>query len=177
MSPVLHGGSVESDPVEPVGEYAMSCLGRERIFEHFSRTLGTPVTVLRLNYAVELRYGVLCDIAQKVYRGDAIDLTMGCVNVLWQGTANAYAIQALLYADSPPTVLNLAGVETLSVRRIAAQFGEWLGKSPQFIGEESPLALLSKPQYWVEKYQQRQILVLTKVSAFRNRKSIHLFTY
>lgn len=146
LSPVLHGGSLESDPVEPVGEYAMSCLGRERIFEHFSRTLGTPVTVLRLNYAVELRYGVLCDIAQKVYRGEAIDLTMGCVNVLWQGAANAYAIQALLYADSPPTVLNLAGVETLSVRRIAAQFGEWLGKSPQFIGEESPLALLSNAQ-------------------------------
>lgn len=146
LSPVALGGSVESDPTNPVGEYAMSCLGRERIFEHFSRTLGTPITILRLNYAVELRYGVLCDIAQKVYRGEPVDLTMGCVNALWQGSANAYAIQSLLYADSPPTILNLAGAETASVRRIAEQFGEWFGKPPKFTGEEASTALLNNAQ-------------------------------
>ncbi len=146
LSPVVHGGSKESDPVEPVGEYAMSCLGRERIFEHFSRTNGIPVSILRLNYAVELRYGVLCDLAQKVYYGKPIDLTMGSVNVLWQGTANAYAIQSLLLANSPPTLLNLAGAETLSVRRVAEQFGEWFGKTPQFVGSESLNALLNNAQ-------------------------------
>ncbi len=146
LSPISLGGSVESDVVAPIGEYAMSCLGRERIFEHFSRTLGIPITILRLNYATELRYGVLCDIAQKVYRNEPIDLTMGCTNVLWQGAANAYAIQSLLYAESPPTILNLAGAETVSVRRTAQQFGEWFGKPPKFTGEEATSALLSNAQ-------------------------------
>ncbi len=142
-SPVSQGGSRETDPVAPVGEYAMSCLGRERIFEHFSHTAGTPVALLRLNYACELRYGVLVDLALKVYRGEPVDLTMGHFNVIWQADANAAALAAFSLATSPARVLNLTGPETLSVRQVCEQFGPLFGRPPVFTGVEAPDALLN----------------------------------
>jgi nucleoside-diphosphate-sugar epimerase len=143
LSPVSSGGSVESDPPNPVGEYAMSCLGRERIFEHFSRTNRTRMSILRLNYSTELRYGVLVDIAQRVYAGQAVPLSMGHLNAIWQGDACTISLQALACASVPPFVINIAGPELLSVRRVAQQFGELLHKPVRFEGRESDDALLS----------------------------------
>jgi nucleoside-diphosphate-sugar epimerase len=146
LSPVRLGGSREHDPLDPVGEYAMSCLGRERTFEHFSRALGIPVVLLRLNYAQELRYGVLVDVARRVLAGEPVPLGMGHFNALWQGDANAQALCAFPLAQSPPAVLNLAGPETLSVRRVAEFLGRLLGRDPVFEGEEGDDALLSNAQ-------------------------------
>lgn len=146
LSPVALCGSRETDPPQPVGEYAQSCVGRERMFEHFSRTLGIPTALLRLNYATEMRYGVLVDIALRVVAGEPIDLAMGYLNAIWQGDANAMALQAFSHVASPPFVLNLAGPETLSVRRIAGEFARLLSKSVSFHGAESPDALLSNGQ-------------------------------
>ena len=122
--PVDSGGASEQTPPGPVGEYAQSVLGRERMFEHFSREFGTPVTLLRLNYAVELRYGVLLDIARKVHEGRPVDLGMGYVNVIWQGDANSICLRSFRLCASPPAVLNITGPETLSVREIAEGFAE-----------------------------------------------------
>lgn len=146
QTPLSYGGSVETDLPGPVGEYAQSCLGRERIFQHFAQAAGIQVALLRLNYAVELRYGVLCDLARKVFLGEPIALGMGAVNVLWQGDANAWALQSLVHTSSPAAIYNLAGPEQLSVRRVAEQLGVLLGKEPLFVGEEAPVALLSNGQ-------------------------------
>ena len=146
LSPVARGGSTESDAPRPDGEYAMSCLGRERMFEHFSRTLGTKVSLIRLNYATELRYGVLVDLARKVMAGETIDLSMGSVNVIWQADANAMAIRAFDRAASPPFLLNVAGPEQLSVRAVAEEFGRLLDQPVHFAGTESSDALLSNGQ-------------------------------
>jgi nucleoside-diphosphate-sugar epimerase len=143
LTPVESGGSRESDALHPQGDYAMSVLGRERILEHFSRTLGIAISIIRLNYAVEMRYGVIHDIAAKVLRGDAIDLSMGYANVIWQGDANAVSIAAFDRAASPPFVLNVTGAEILIVRTIAEKFGLVLHKKPIFAGEESATALLN----------------------------------
>jgi nucleoside-diphosphate-sugar epimerase len=146
LSPVSHGGSVETDPLRPIGDYAQSCVGRERILEHHSRTLDIPMAILRLNYAVELRYGVLVDIAQRVRAGETIDLAMGNLNAIWQGDANAMALQAFDHVASPPFVVNIAGPELLSVRRIAEQFAGLFGTTVTFAGHESPDALLGNGQ-------------------------------
>lgn len=146
LSPVVHGGSREDDPLRPVGEYAMSCVGRERLIEHVSRTRGTLMSILRLNYATELRYGVLVDLAQRVMAGLPIDRGMGNVNALWQGDANAMALCAFAQAASPPFVVNLAGPETLSVRQAAEEFGRLLGRDVTFVGTEGTDALLSNGQ-------------------------------
>lgn len=146
MVPVTSGGSLETDTLRPEGEYAMSGLGRERMYEHFSRTQGTPLTILRLNYACELRYGVLVDLAQKVYAGTPVDLSMGVANVIWQGDANAVALQALSCASSPAFVMNITGPETLSVRQACERMGEQMGREPQFTGEPRPDALLNNSQ-------------------------------
>jgi dTDP-4-dehydrorhamnose reductase len=143
LSPVSGGGSREDDALNPAGEYAMSCVGRERIFEHFSRTNHTKMSILRLNYATELRYGVLVDIAQRVYAGQPVQLSMGYLNAVWQGDASAMSLQALGCASAPPFVINIAGPELLSVRRIAEHFGERLHKPVRFEGRESADALLS----------------------------------
>ena len=143
LSPVGGGGSRETDPLNPVGEYAMSCVGRERMFEHFSRTFHLPVTLLRLNYATELRYGVLVDIAQGVHAGRAISLGMGYLNAIWQGDACAMSLQALAHTASPPFVINIAGPELLSVRTVAEAFGARFKKAVMFEGQEADDALLS----------------------------------
>jgi nucleoside-diphosphate-sugar epimerase len=146
LTPPHLGGSAEGDPPGPVGEYAMSCLGRERLFEHFSRTLGIPTAQLRLNYATEMRYGVLVDLAQRVLAGEPVDLAMGCFNALWQADANAMALCAFDHVASPPFVVNLAGPEVLSVRRVAEEFGRLLGRPVRFAGTEAGDALLSNGQ-------------------------------
>ena len=143
LSPVSRGGSSEADSPSPAGEYAMSCLGRERIFEHFSRTNHTRMSILRLNYSTELRYGVLVDIAQRVYAGHPVALSMGYLNAIWQCDACAMSLQSLACASVPPCVINIAGPELLSVRRVAEQFGERLHKPVRFDGHESADAILS----------------------------------
>src|SRR6185503_11845046 len=132
----------EDDPVGPVGEYAQSVLGRERVFEYFSRAQGTPMVVLRLNYANEPRYGVLVDIATRVLAGEPVDLATGWVNVVWQGDSNRLTLSALELAQSPPAILNLSGPK-VRVREVAEGFGRLLGVAPRFTGEEAPTALLN----------------------------------
>lgn len=146
LSPVARGGSRETDPLEPVGEYAQSAVGRERVLEYVCREQGTPLAILRLNYAVEMRYGVLADVAAKVAAGEPVDVSMGNVNVLWQADANAMALASLGHAAVPPFVVNLAGPEMLSVRRVAEEFGRLLGREVRLTGEESATALLSNGQ-------------------------------
>ena len=146
LVPVQHGGSRETDTPNPDGDYAISCLGRERIFEHFSRTNGTPLSTIRLNYATELRYGVLVDLAQQVHADMSIDVSMPNMNVIWQADANAMTIASLAHAGSPPFMLNVAGPEILSVRQVCTQFGELMGKDVTFTGEESRDALINNGQ-------------------------------
>jgi nucleoside-diphosphate-sugar epimerase len=146
LTPVTGGGSREEDPLQPVGEYAMTVLGRERMFSYFSRLHGIPMVVLRLNYASELRYGVLVDLARLVWQQQPIDLHMGWVNVIWQAEANALALQALQLAQSPPRVLNLAGPEIVRVAAVATRLGELLGRAVQFCGTEGSDALLSNAE-------------------------------
>ncbi|MBB2746806.1 UNVERIFIED_ORG: dTDP-4-dehydrorhamnose reductase [Microbispora rosea subsp. rosea] len=135
-------GCAETDPPGPVGEYAMSCLGRERVFEHAAGR-GTPVSLLRLNYAVDLRYGVLADIGQTVLSGAPVDVTTGHVNVVWQGYANEVALRSLEHAAANPFVVNITGPETASVRRVASRFAERFGVAAEFTGTEARTALLS----------------------------------
>lgn len=146
LTPLSYGGSREEDAPNPDGEYAMSCLGRERAFEHFSRVNNTSVSIIRLNYAVEMRYGVLVDLAQQVWDEKPINLSMGNMNVVWQGDANAMTLAALAHSDSPPFILNVAGPETLSVRRVCEQFCELMNKKVEFTGEEADNALLNNGQ-------------------------------
>jgi nucleoside-diphosphate-sugar epimerase len=143
LVPAAGGGSLETDVPAPVGEYAMSCLGRERIFEHFSRTLGSRLALIRLNYACDLRYGVLVDLAQKVLTGAPIDLSMSWFNTLWQGDANAMTLRCFDHVAAPPLVLNITGPELLNVRETCQQLGRLLGRPAVFAGAESPIALLS----------------------------------
>ena len=146
LVPVTSGGSVEGDEPQPLGDYAMSCLGRERIFEHFSRETDQPLALIRLNYAVEMRYGVLVDLARKVLGGEAIDVSMGNFNCIWQGDANAQALQAFDHLSAPPLVLNVTGPETLSVRRVCEDYGRIMGKVPFFTGTEAASALTANPR-------------------------------
>ena len=143
LSDVTGAGPEETDPVAPMGEYAQSVLGRERLFQHFSETSGTPVAIMRLNYAVEPRYGVLRDIADRLLAGNPVDLRMGYVNVIWQRDANSIALRLLERCASPPFVLNVTGTERLSVRSLAERMGRALGVEPAFHGSEEPAALLS----------------------------------
>jgi nucleoside-diphosphate-sugar epimerase len=143
LVPVASRGSREADEPSPAGEYAWSVLGRDRIFQHFSASAGTPVVLLRLNYACELRYGVLVDIAQRVRDGQPVSLAMGWLNTIWQGDANAMALQALPQTASPARILNLTGPEMLRVREVAEKLGRILGKPVRFEGQEADSALLS----------------------------------
>jgi len=136
FAPPWSGGSVETDDPKPVGEYAQSTLGRERIFEYYSRTAATPVCLFRLNYAIDLRYGVLYDIAAKVYGGEPISLSVGTFNCIWQGDVLERTLLSLKLCSSPPTVLNITGPETVSVRWVAEEFGHRFGREPIFMGSE-----------------------------------------
>ena len=143
LTGINSGGSLETDRPDAIGEYAQSCLGRERMFEYGSIKYGTPVTLIRLNYSVEMRYGVLVDVATKVKNDQMVNLTMGYFNIIWQGDMNAIALQCFSQCKTPAEIINLTGLETLSVRQVAFEFGILFGKSPKFSGEEAPTALLS----------------------------------
>lgn len=140
---VPSGGSTETDPPGPVGEYAQSCLGRERVFEYYSRQRGLHCLLFRLNYAVDLRYGVLVDIARKVYAGEPVALTVPACNVIWQRDANSYALRSLEHCAAPPEILNVTGADTLSVREAAEFFVARFGRPCVYAGVPGPAALLS----------------------------------
>src|SRR5437764_5451190 len=138
------GGALETTPLGPLGEYAQSALGRERMFEYGSLRWGNPVAILRLNYAVELRYGILVDIGRAVFERQPIDLCMPCVNVIWQRDANSWCLRSFAHCASPPLVLNITGPETLAVRDLALEFGQHFGVEPTFVSStEGSTALLS----------------------------------
>ncbi len=159
LVPVDSGGSKEADKPEPVGEYAQSCLGRERMFEFGSQKYRTPVALIRLNYAVEPRYGVLVDIATKVKNNQPVDLTMGYFNIIWQGDANNMVLRAIKYAASPASILNITGEETLCVRDVALEFGKLFNKEVRFTGNEAETALLSNAEQAFSLYGKPQVSV------------------
>jgi nucleoside-diphosphate-sugar epimerase len=146
MAPVYSGGCTEEVDPAPNGEYGMSALGRERVFEHFSRTLNIPMAIIRLNFAVEMRYGVLIDMAEKIWRGAPVDLAMGNLNAIWQADANAMTIEAFDHVSTPPLLLNLTGPEILSVRACSEELARLMGKAASFVGSESGTAFLSNAQ-------------------------------
>jgi nucleoside-diphosphate-sugar epimerase len=157
LSPIAAGGSREEDALNPSGEYAMSCVGRERIFEHFSRANNTKMTILRLNYASELRYGVLLDVAQRVNAEQPVLLSTGYLNTIWQADASAISLESLRCASSPPNVINITGPELLSVRSVAEEFGKKLGKPVCFEGTESGDALLSNARKSYELFGRPRV--------------------
>ncbi len=144
---IAGGGATEETSPEPVGEYAQSCLGRERMFEYFSQLYNTPVTLVRLNYANEPRYGIIVDLTSKILNDQPIDLTMGAVNLIWQRDANDYIIRSISLAKSPPVVLNVTGPDTIPIRSLAEQIGKTLDREPKFVSREAPSALLSDASY------------------------------
>src|SRR3569832_2480515 len=186
FTPVGSGGPTETSPIGPVGEYAMSCLGRERVFSRFAKTYNSPLALIRLNYAVEMRYGVLVDIGRNVLAGDPVAVTMSAVNVVWQGYANEVTLRALRHTTPDPFVLNLTGPETISVRQAAQRFGEVMGKDVQITGTEAASALLSNASKcmqlfgypdvtplqmidWIAAWLQADLPLLNKPTGFQKR--------
>lgn len=147
LTSIVQGECTENHPVNPVGEYAQSCLGRERIMTYFSHKNGTPALLFRLNYAIDMKYGVLLELGKCVYEGRPIDVTMGHVNVIWQGDANEYALRAISLCSSPPKILNITGPEKVSVRWISEQFASRFNKKASFTGEEQSTALLNNASH------------------------------
>ena len=185
--PVTGGGALEADPpIAPSGEYANSCVARERMFEHFSRQLGTPGRLIRLSYALDMRYGVLHDVAMKIRDGVPVDVTMGHVNVIWQGDANAQILGSLAHASDPTSPLNVSGPEATSVRALAHGFAERMGKPVEIIGREAdtawlmntdaaqalfgrPSAPLERVIDWVADWVTRDLGSLDKPTHFETR--------
>jgi len=147
LVPVASGGSVENDMVNPEGEYAISALGRERIFQYYSNKNKTPITLLRLNYAIDLRYGVLREIGEKVKNEEPIDLSMGNANVIWQGDAINQTLLSFSLCNSPANIINITGPETVSIRYVAKLFSHFLDATLKFEGEETTTALLNNASY------------------------------
>lgn len=187
LTPLSLGGSLETDELHPAGEYAMSAMGRERIFEYFALEKGIPTSLIRLNYACELRYGVLVDVARRVWNREPVDVSMGALNTIWQGDANAMSLLALEHAASPAWAVNVAGPEQVSVRRAAETFGRLMDREPAITGEEAPDALLSNGQRghllfgypsvplsqmlsWIADWIMRGGASLNKPTHFENRK-------
>ena len=186
MVDVEGGGASEATPASAMGEYAQSCLGRERMFEYFSARHGTPGRLIRLSYAIDMRYGVLWDIATKVRDGVEIDVTAGHVNVIWQGDANSQTLRCLARCTNPTSPLNITGPETSSVRVLAHAFGERLDKPPVLTGTEdavawlsdssaaghlfgAPTATLDKMVDWVADWVARDMTSLDKPTAYDSR--------
>jgi hypothetical protein len=157
LVPIESGGSQETDKPVAIGEYAQSCLGRERMFEYGSMKYGTPIALIRLNYSVEMRYGVLVDIASKVKNDQVVDLAMGYFNIIWQGDMNAMSLLSLSKCSTPASIINLTGPETLSVRQVAVEFGMHFGKIPNFSGNEAPTALLSNSNLAQESFGKPKV--------------------
>ena len=143
LTPVTMGGADETLIPQPVGEYAQSCLGRERLFQYYSSKYNTPILIYRLNYANDVTYGVLLEIARSVKEKREIDLSMGHVNIIWQGDANEMALRAFHHCAVPSKILNIAGPETISVRWLAKELGKLLGVTPRFINQQHDTALLN----------------------------------
>ena len=152
LLPAESGGATEQTPPEPVGEYAQSCLGRERVFDYYSQAVGERVVQVRLNYAIDLRYGVLHDLASRVWAGEPVDVTTAWVNVIWQGDACDWALRALELAASPSRTLNVTGPQMLSVRELAGELGRRLGREVTFAGRENGLAYLSDARQAVKLF-------------------------
>jgi len=150
--PVNGKGSDEAMPPNPPGEYAQSCVGRERMFEYFSQEFKTPGRLFRLNYAIDMRYGVLHDIASKVLSGEPIDVSLGHVNFIWQGDAASQALRCLAYCDTPTSPINVSGHEILAVRDLAAEFGKLFGMAPIIAGKEEPTAWLTNTSQAVKLF-------------------------
>lgn len=151
------GGCTESSPTGPIGVYANSCLGRENIFTYFSKKNDTPMLLFRLNYAIDMRYGVLLEIARTVYQEEAVDLSMGYFNAIWQGYANEAAIRSLLHCKVPPSILNVTGSETISVRETAIRFAKLFNKQADFKGTENETALLSDASKCMDLYGEPSV--------------------
>ena len=163
LTAVTAGGAREGDPVGPVGEYASSALGRERVLEFYSARNRTPVSIIRLNYAIDLRYGVFADIGLRVWREEAVPIAMGYVNVIWQGDACRITIESLARAATPPFVLNVTGTETLAVRDVAQTFATIFGKNVRFQGKERRDALLSNTELMRSSFSQPEVSVQTMI--------------
>lgn len=161
--PLSSGGCVETDRPGPVGEYTMSCLARERAFEYAANTYGTKIFIYRLNFAVDLRYGVLYDMANNIINGKPISLTTPCLNAIWQGSANEIAIRGLLHAASPVCKMNVTGPETVSIRKAASELGRYLGKEPVFEGEEGNDAYLNDASAAMEIFGYPQVSIKTLI--------------
>jgi nucleoside-diphosphate-sugar epimerase len=188
--PVTSQGATEATPATPPpGDYANSCLGRERIFEYFARKRGIAGRLFRLNYAIDTRYGVLHDVARKVLGGQPIDLTTGHVNVIWQGDANSQALRLLAHATDPLAPINVSGPETVSIRALAEAFGQRVGRQPQFTGAESeagwlvntgqaaklfgyPSVPLHRMVDWVADWVARDLPSLGKPTQFEVRDGV-----
>ncbi len=158
------GGATEDTVPGPIGEYAQSCLGRERMFEYFSQLHGTAVTIIRLNYANEPRYGIAVDLTTKILNDEPIDLAMGAVNLIWQRDANDYIIRAITLAASPAAILNVTGPDTIMVRNLAEQIGNELGRKPKFVSEETESALLSNAGQCISTFGPPQMTLEQMVS-------------
>ena len=160
---VSSGGATEDTPVNPVGEYAMSCVGRERMFEYAAHTFGTEISVYRLNYAVDLRYGVLFDIAQKIQEGKPVSISMPVFNCIWQGDANEAAIRSLIHASSDIFYINISGPETVSVLSAAKKLAKLLDKEVNFCDEPSETALLSNTGKMAELFGYPSVSLETMI--------------
>ena len=161
--PLTSGGCTEDDKVAPIGEYAQSCLARERAFEYAAHQYGTPVFIYRLNFAVDLRYGVLYDVAKRIMDGEPISITTPCFNFIWQGTANEIAIRGLLHAAAPACKMNVTGPETVSIRYAANKIAKYLGKEATFVGEEQENAYLNNASRAMELFGYPEVSAETLI--------------